>query len=212
MTTQFNRTYVSRFSILSLTIFVLLSACSKPEPVEPNVAAQYELKDVRYFFDSGDHVDTTTLQLKGSSVQNPGTILSTQQVEGGFAELVKTSRFIIDPTIQLHKEIDLSTFDVSVPQHWYGNGLFGRSIETYSLSAIQQQKPYGFDPKPVLTVKIPPKSKIDISRQVDAYRLACSFEGIVENTTTGQRYRLQGKWEGILQYNNPTVTLKESAL
>lgn len=214
MDNQLVRTHLNRFSTLSLVIVILASACSKPELVSsiPAAPAQYELKDIRYFFNQGDRVDTTTLQLKGSSLQNPGTALSTQQVEEGFGELVKTSWFTIDPASQLPKEADLSKFDVSVPQHWYGNGLFDRSIETYSLSATEQQKPYGFDPKRMLTVKIPPKSKIDISRQITAYQLACSFDGILENTTTGQRYRLRGKWKGLLQYANPTTTLKESAL
>lgn len=45
-----------------------------------------------------------------------------------------------------------------------------------------------------------------------AYQLICSFEGILENTATGQRYGLKGKWEGLLQYNSMEVTLKQSAL
>lgn len=214
MNNQLSRTHFARLSILGLIIANLLSACSKPEPADPVpiIPAQYELKGIRYFFNQGDRVDTTTLQLKGSSVQNPGTILSTQQVEEGFGGLVKTSRFTIDPTIQLPKEVDLSKFDVSVPEHWYGNELFGRSIETYSLSAIEQQKPYGFDSERMLTITIPPKSKLDISRQITAYKLACSFDGILENTATGQRYSLRGKWNGLLQYANPSTTLKQSAL
>lgn len=214
MQNQLVRTHLVRFSALSLVITSLLSACSRPQPVDPVSAspAQYELKDIRYFFNQGDHVDTTMLQLKGASVQNTGTLVSTQQVEERFGELVKTSLFSLDPTSQVPQDVDLSKFAVSVPEHWYGNGLFDRSTETYWLSAIEQQKPYGFDAQGLLTVKIPPKSRIDISRQITAYQLACSFSGILENTTTGQRYRLSGKWTGILQYANPTTTLKESAL
>ncbi|MFD2938395.1 hypothetical protein, partial [Spirosoma flavum] len=199
---------------LSLVIATLLSACSKPQAVHPVPATpvQYELKDIRYFFNQGDRVDTTKLQLKGSSVQNTSTLIATQQVEERFGELVKTSLFSLDPTSQVPQDVDLSKFAVSVPEHWYGNGLFDRSIETYWLSSIEQQKPYGFDQQGLLTVKIPPQSKIDISRQITAYQLACSFSGILENTSTGERYRLSGKWTGILQYANPTTTLKESAL
>ena len=199
--------------LISLAILALINACSKPIPVEPNVVlARYELKDIRYFLKTGDGVDTTTLQLKGSSVQNSSSILSTQQLEEGFGNLTKTSLFNIDQSDQLPKEVDLGKFEVSVPQHWYGNGLFDRSVETYPLSSAQQQKPYGFDPKAMLTVKIPPATKIDISRQIDAYQLTCSFEGVLENIATGQRYNLKGTWKGLLQYNNPKVSLKESAL
>lgn len=214
MNNQPVKTDFVRLATLSLFIATLLSACSKPEPADPISAkpAQYELKDIRYFLNQGDRVDTTTLQLKGSSVQNLSLILSTQQVEEGFGELVKTSRFIIDPTSQLPNGVDLSRFDVPVPEHWYGSGLFDRSVETYSLSTIEQQKPYGFDPNRMLTINIPPKSKIDISRQITAYQLTCSFDGIVENTITGQRYPLRGKWKGLLQYDNSSTTLKQSAL
>lgn len=208
------KTSFSRVSALILVIVTLLSACSKPEPVDPvaTAPAKYKLKDIRYFFSQNDRVDTTTLQLKGLSVQNSSTVLSTQQVEEGFDELVKTSRFIIDPTIQLPKEVDLSNFDVNVPEHWYSNGLFGLSVDAYSFSAVEQQKPYGFNSKEMLTVKIPPKSQLDISRQIIAYQLVCSFDAILENTTTGQRYSLRGKWDGLLQYDNPSTTLKQSAL
>ncbi|SFC92982.1 hypothetical protein [Spirosoma endophyticum] len=124
------KTSFSRVSALILVIVSLLIACSKPESADPaaTIPARYELKDIRYFLSQNDRVDTTTLQLKGLSVQNPSTVLSTQQVEEGFGELVKTSRFIVDPTIQLPKEVDLSKFDVNVPEHWYGNGLFGLSV------------------------------------------------------------------------------------
>jgi hypothetical protein len=214
MITQPARKRFSRILPVSLAIAALLGACSQPERVDPSVAApaQYEIKDVRYFFGQGDRVDTTLVQLKESSVQNPNTVLATQQVEEGFGDLVKTSQFVIDPAGQLPSDVDLSKFDVSVPEHWYSNKSFGRSIETYSLSAIEQQKLYGFDPNRLVTLEIPPKSKFDISRQITAYQLICSFEGIVENTTTGQRYTLRGKWKGLLQYANPSTTLKQSPL
>ena len=201
-------------SVISLTVATLVSACSKPTPVEPDAApsARYELKDIRYFFKTGDRVDTTTLQLKGASVQNSSSTLSTQQLEEGFGDLAKTSLFIVDLQTQLPKGVNLEKLEVSVPQRWYGNGLFDRSTETYPLSSVQQQKPYGFDPKAVLTIKVPPASRIDVSRQIDAYQLTCSFDGVLENTTTGQRYDLKGTWKGLLQYNNPKVSLKESAL
>ncbi|QHV99018.1 hypothetical protein [Spirosoma endbachense] len=214
MTTQLARKISFRILTLSITIAALLSACSKPGSVDPPVAipAQYELKDVRYFFNIGDGVDTTTLHLKGLRVQNPGSTLSTQQVEDGFSELVKTSQFVIDQTNFLPKETELSRFELRVPQHWYGNGSFDFSVETYPLSVTQQQKPYGFEQKELVTIRIPPKSNVDISRQIDAYHLECSFQAVLENRTTGQRYPLTGKWKGLLQYANPTTMLMESSL
>jgi hypothetical protein len=214
MNTQRQRALSAHVAWLGLFVVALLSACCKPESVDSIAPApdQYVLKDIRYFVAQGDRVDTTTLQLKGSSVQNTGTVLTTRQVEESFGGLVKTSQFTLDPTTQLPQKVDLSQYVVSVPEHWYGNGRFDRSVETYPLSAVEQQKPYGFSQKSTLTVNIPPRSRIDISHQITAYQLTCSFEGSLENVTTGQRYRLKGNWTGILQYANPTTVLKESAL
>lgn len=208
------RTCLAYLFRLPLVTALLLGACSTPETVDTGfiTAARYTLNDIRYFIAQGDRVDTTTRQLQGSSVQNPSTILATQQVEEGFGGLVKTSRFSLDPTSQVPAEVDLRKFEVSVPTHWYGNDLFERSVDTYLLSPMDQQKPYGFDPNRMVTIQIPASSKLDISRQITAYQLTCSFEGILANTTTGQRYRLSGKWTGLLQYANPVMSLKASAL
>ncbi|MBD2754430.1 hypothetical protein [Spirosoma validum] len=169
---------------------------------------------MRYYLGVGDRIDTTTQQLKGASVQNPSSASSTQQVTEDLSELIKTSQFTLDPAAQLPIEFDLSKFEVHIPQEQYGNGSnsFVQSIDTYPLSSSQQQKPYVPNRGATSTINIPPKSKIDIIRQIDAYQLSCSFECILENTTSGQRYSLKGKWQGIFQYNNLDVTLKQSAL
>jgi len=202
------------YPLLVLVVAALLSSCTSPESVVPGASTphRYVLTNIRYFLDKGDYIDTTTVQLTGASVQNPGPSLIIQSIKEEPGELVKTSHFMIDSSVRLPKEIDLSAFDVSVPQHWYCNGLFGHTVETYPLSSTRQQKPYVSDSVRTMDINVPPRSRIDISRQIDAYHLTCSFEGMVENTTTGQRYKLTGKWKGLLRYNNRAVTLKQSAL
>lgn len=216
MNTKLIRKHQFLVSTLILLLAAFISSCSKPQPAEPDsvLLATYQVKDIQYFFYSGDRVDTTTVQLKGTSLRNPGSTSSTQQVTEDLSELVKTSQFTIDPTSQLPKELDLSKFEVHVPQEPYGHdrNTLVQSSETYPLSSSQQQKPYTSKTGATSTIIIPPKSKIDIIRQIDAYQLKCSFECLIENTTTGQRYLLKGKWQGLLQYNNLAVTLKQSAL
>ena len=216
MNTQSIRKHSFLISTLFLLMATLISSCSKPEPAEPDaiLPASYQIKDMRYYLGMGDRIDTTTRQLKGASVQNPSSTSSTQQVTEDLSELVKTSQFTLDPATQLPKELELNKFEVHIPQERYSNSnnFLVQSIETYPLSSNQQQKPYAPNRGAISTIIIPPKSKIDIIRQIDAYQLSCSFECVLENTTSGQRYSLKGKWQGVFQYNNLDVTLKQSAL
>lgn len=216
MNTQLIRKYPYLTSTVILLLAALINSCTKPEPAEPDTVrpATYQLKDIRYFLAIGDRVDTTTLHLKGVSLQNPSSTSASQPVTEDLSELVKTARFTLDTTTQLPKELDLSQFEIPVPQERYGNGnnSLVQSIDTYPFSSVQQQKPYAPNQGATSTIVIPAQSKIDIIRQINAYQLICSFEGLLENTTTGQRYPLTGKWQGIFQYNNLAVTLKQSAL
>ncbi|HEX8426335.1 hypothetical protein [Hymenobacter sp.] len=214
MTSPLTRKYAPYLLTAGLATAAFSSSCSKEESTEPKVVEpdKYVLKDVRYFFTADSRIDTALVNLAGLRVQNPSNTLSSQQVEGGFGELMKTSQFELEPTTSLPKEVELNEFELQVPQHWYGNELFDYSTAAFPLSVTPQEKPYGFDPEHLLTIRIPPKSQITISRQIDAYRLACSFQCVLENTTTGQRYSIRGKWKGLLQYGNPSVTLKQSPL
>lgn len=200
--------------IPGLFILILLSSCTESgqtEP-EPTVLAQYEITDVRYSLLPGAHIDTVAVPLKGLSVQNSTNTLATQQIEVGVDDLVKTSQFEIDQTILLPKEVELSNLAVRVPQDWAGNETVSYFMETFPLSATQQQKPYGAYAKQLLTVQIPANSRIDISRQIDAYHLTCAFQGLLKNKTTGQRYPLRGTWNGLLRYNSLSTTTRQFPL
>lgn len=202
-----------RLSVLNLLVLVTLSACSKSPIVEPDQtrAAQYEIKTIRYFLSAGDGVDTAVVSLKTVSVQNPSNNVLNQQIEGNY-DLPKTSQFILNSASNSLNKVDLSQLEVSVPQHGYRDGSFDYSADKFVLSSTQQTKPYtGYKQQP-LTVKIPAQSRIDINRQIDVYHLKCSFEGVLENKTTGQRYALSGKWQGILQYDNLTTNLTQYSL
>lgn len=205
----------ARLALPGLLVSIGMGACTKPgelTPVQPVAPAQYELTDVRYFLGEGDRIDTVTVTLKGYNVQNTKTTLDSQQVENSFDELVKTSQFAVLRPATLPKEVDLSRVAAKVPEYWNGGDSFFFFKETFPLAPTQQQKPYGgFTSKP-MPLQIPPRSTIAIRRQVDAYKLSCSFEAVLENKTSGQRYPLTGKWTGILRYNNVSVTLTQHPL
>ncbi|MBO0953299.1 hypothetical protein, partial [Fibrella forsythiae] len=124
MTTILSGTPLARLATLMALPLTLLTACSRPDLPEPGLVtpAQYSLKDIRYFLVQGEGVDTTIRHLPGTSVQNSGNLVATRQVEDGFGELVKTSRFTLEGTGQLPADVDLSSLRLRVPHHWYGNG------------------------------------------------------------------------------------------
>ncbi|RAK00083.1 hypothetical protein LX87_01781 [Larkinella arboricola] len=206
---------IGRADLLALGLAVsIFYSCSKPHKIEPEVVetpAEYELKDVRYFMDAGDRLDTVTVKREGMKLQNSTTILSTHQFDDNYEELVKTSQFEVDKST-VPADVKLDRFEVQVPERWYGEGSYGYFSEKFPLSSAEQQKPYGVYKKERLAINIPPNSTIVVDRQIDAYHLVCSFSGLIENKTTGQRYSLKGKWKGIVSYNNSSVSLNQYLL
>ncbi|GAB3253221.1 hypothetical protein GCM10027347_12890 [Larkinella harenae] len=213
MLAQLLKNRLPKFVVLGLTASILFFSCSKPSKVEPEVVvpAEYELKDVRYFMDAGDHLDTVTVKLKGVTLRNSASVVAVQQVEDDFAELVKTSQFEVNKST-LPEDVQLAQLEVKVPERWYGKDSHSYFPETFTLSPEEQQKPYGAYQKDVMKINIPPKSTIVVDRQINAYHLACSFDGILVNKSTGQRYSMKGKWKGVLFYNNASVNLQQYPL
>jgi len=214
MRTSWIKIGLSNALVLSLAVALFSVSCSRPAQVEPQevTPAQYELKDVHYFLDRGDHVDTVTVKLDSLEVYNRGNSLSVQQVEKRYDQLVKKSLFVIDQSKALPQGVNLEAVDVKVPEIWYADGSYGYFSAEFTLSRTEQQKPYGAYEEGKLEIRVAPKSKLVVSRAIDAYHLVCSFNAVLENSATGQRYPLTGKWKGIVRYNNLSTVLKEYRL
>ena len=196
-----------------LLLSLLLSSCAdsdQPEPT-PIVPASYELTEVRYSVASAGGIDTVIVPLPGLQVQNSGNTLTTQQVELGVTDLVKTSQFALDASL-LPSGFELSSLTVPVPQEWGANGPISYFREPFPLSTTLQQQPYGPYAQQLLSVQLPPRSKLDISRHLAAYHLTCSFQGLLVNKATGQRYPLHGTWKGLLRYDKLSTTTTQSPL
>lgn len=197
-----------------LLLSLFLSSCAgsgQPEPV-PTQPVSYELAEVRYFLAGAGGLDTSSVSLPGLQVQNPGNKLLTQQVELGVTDLVKTSQFTLDPSLLLPSDVELSRLTVQVPQEWGSSGPVTYFREPFALSATPQQQPYGLYAQQLLTIRVPAKSKLDISRHLAAYHLSCSFEGLLLNKATGQRYPVRGAWKGLLHYDKLSTTTTQSPL
>ncbi|NVO30324.1 hypothetical protein [Hymenobacter lapidiphilus] len=194
----------------------LLSACSKSEEVAPaSPPATYALTDMRYFMAADDRIDSTTVLLKTISVQNPTDVLLTQQVEVDY-ELKKTSQFTIAQANPLPAQVKLGDFKVGVPTNLVGNTLLISPRYQFLLNATPQSKPYDLGYKQVMTIRVPPRSRIEVTSQVTALQLHCSFRGLV-NEETAQRYPakqypVEGKWQGLLYYHHFSVTFTEHPL
>lgn len=98
-----------------------------------------------------------------------------------------------------------------MPAHWDGQ-VFTCSVDSFPLRPTDHQRPYGVATVPPDTLQIPPTSRLVIRRQIEAYHLVCSFQAVVRNTATGQQYPVQGKWQGLLAYGQPAVTLTQYPL
>jgi hypothetical protein len=195
-----------------LLLSLLLSSCAnsnQPAPT-PALPASYELLEVRYFSAGVEGLDTVTIPLPGLHVQNPGNVLTTQQVELGVTDLVKTSQFTLDPSLPLPPAAELSSLRVQVPQEWDGKVPVSYFRVPFALSALLQQQPYGPYAQQLLTVQVPPKSKLAISRHLTAYHLTCSFQALLLNKNTGQRYPVRGTWQGLLRYDKLATSTTQS--
>ncbi len=204
------------FSVPLVTgaIFAVFSSCSKPDQVEPQepLPSLYELEKIRYYEAVPASMDTLILKLKGGSVSNAGEGFSTQTFESSFEELTKTSLFEITNKPALPADVKLETLAVSVPERWQGNEAYAYFPEKFALHSAEQQKPYGAYRKETLSIKVPPKSAISVDRQIEAYRLTCSFTAVLVNKTTGQQFPVSGYWKGISHYNNASIKLTQRSL
>jgi hypothetical protein len=197
-----------------LLLSLLLGSCmdsNQPEPAPP-LPGSYELTEVRYFLGGAGGLDTVAVPLPGLQLQNPGTTLATQQVDLGVTDLVKISHFTLDPSLLLPANVELSRLSVQVPQEWGISGPVSYFRAPFALSVTPQQQPYGPYAQQLLTVQLPAKSKLDISRHLAAYHLTCSLQGLLLNKNTGQRYPLRGTWKGLLHYNKLSTTVTQSPL
>ncbi|MDR6809766.1 hypothetical protein J2Y45_006853 [Dyadobacter sp. BE34] len=197
-----------------VVFLALLTSCSNssttaPEPESP---VQYRVNDISYFLGPNDRVDTAVLQLTGASLQNSTSMLKTQQVDIVLDQLTKTSQFTFDSTPFLPGKPDLAKLEVRVPQGFIKGKLFDYFPQTFPLTPSLQVKPYGSYENQSISVKIPPKSLILISHQIEGYEVICSFKAIIENLDTRQQYTLAGKWKGLLRYNNLSTSLRESTM
>jgi len=197
-----------------LLLSLLLNSCANSGQSEPapTLPVAYDLTEVRYFLAGAAGLDTVTVSLPGLQVQNPSTTLTTQQVELGVTDLVKTSQFALAPSLQLPPDVELSSLRVQVPQEWDGKQPLSYFQAPFALSATPQQQPYGPYAQQLLTLQVPAKSKLDISRHLVAYHLSCSFQGLLVNKTTGQRYPVRGTWKGLLRYDQLSTTTTQSPL
>ena len=200
--------------LCSLTLMIVSLSCSKSSKVEPEsvIAAEYELKDLRYFMESGDGIDTVIVKLNGISVQNPGDRILPQTFEDNYESLMKTSQFEIADQQALPKGADLAKFNVRVPESWSKDGSYQYFSKQFPLVSNPQEQPYGFYKKETFDIKIPPKSRLVLDRKIEAYHLNCSFSAVLQNKNTGETFPLTGKWKGISHYNNSWAELTEFPL
>lgn len=202
---------------VSLGLCMSILSCTKESVLPENDESQridpvYELIDMKYFLMDNDGIDTTTLKLTGNEINNYGHILSEQTVKINYDELVKQSLFEIDSSNTLPEGIVLDTFNVRVPSNWYEDGSYSLYDVLFPLTTEVRETPYIRSIEDVLTVRIPPRSQLVISAEIDAYNLKCSFRAVFKEQITGIQDTVNGRWSGILRYNSSSLKVKEYPL
>lgn len=201
------------FSFATLSVFVL-SSCSKSEKDEGEVTpqAEYILREISYTMADADKIDTVTVELQDTTLLNTGNTLSAAKFVEYFSGLKKTSQFQISNSEALPADLDLSRFEVHVPSQWIQKNDFSYFSTKLPLSTGNVEVPYDGFWTDSVRVEVPAKSKIVVNRSVDAHQIRCSFTAVVINKTTGQTYSIQGKWKGLLRYDNLNIILLEQPI
>ncbi|MEH6304186.1 hypothetical protein RYH73_00965 [Olivibacter sp. CPCC 100613] len=207
-------TYLRFFSFAIIGVFLV--ACNKDkiafqdEELEV-ITPHYELLSFHYFLEGDDGVDTTTIKLPGAELTNPGSSLSQQDVKVNYDELVKKSNFLLDSITPLPAGLMLDTFRVKVPSIWYADNRYSFYANSFRLTA-DQEEPYKQSIEDVLHLRIPPRSRLVVSAEIDAYNLTCSFRAVFRDRNSGIQDTVNGKWKGTLRYDNSSIKLKEYPL
>ncbi|TYP97166.1 hypothetical protein BC792_10392 [Sphingobacterium allocomposti] len=218
MIQRFTCRYKQLFSLVVIG-FLFLGSCSK-DSLDPEVDEdetilphEYEMESLTYLLADDDKIDT--VKIKGGTEEfiNPGnTPMEIQHVET-FDDLVKTSFFKIDKEGgELPSDLDISKFKVNVPGVYYENGTFSYYPERFPMSDSEQREPYKRNSTFTFDLKIPAQSKLNFRKSIDRHDITCSFKLVIRNKTTGEKYNVDGKWQGVLRYFNESFSVDEEVL
>lgn len=204
-------------SAIFLGLYLSLFSCSKenvsPESEESQrVEPVYELIEIKYSMMEGDGVDTATVKLPDVELSNAGNATTQQDIKVNYDELVKKSLFVIDSVDVFPDGLVLDTFKVNVPSDWYDDDSYSLYSAVFPLTIEEQEAPYVQSVEDVLTVKIPPISRVVITTEIDAYNLKCSFHAIFKDQITGKQDTINGRWNGTMRYNNSSIEVREFPL
>jgi hypothetical protein len=198
--------FAAAYSMMLISI-----SCTKPHEQEVEVVPQsdYVLREIDYFMSGSDRIDTVNLYLGDTTLLNPGDTKAAFTFLDSFEKLTKTSSFHITNESTLPADLHLGDFTVHVPSQLNPNGSFTFFSVKLPFKGDSTIVPYGSFWSDSITVNVPERSSITVSRNVNAYHLTCSFKAVVTDKTTGLTFDVNGAWKGLLRYDNLTTRLTE---
>ena len=204
---------------LVATAFLFLSSCSKksldPEVEEDKtiLPQEYEIERLTYFLADDDKIDTVKIKGTIEEFTNPGNTLLEVQHVATFKDLVKTSFFEINmEEDELPLDLNITEFKVNVPAIYYEDGTFSYYSEAFAISNSEQREQYKNNSTFALDLSVPARSKLILAKSIDRHDIICSFKLIIRNSTTGEKYNVDGKWHGVLRYFNESFSVDEEML
>ena len=218
MIQAFSLRYKKLFFLVAIA-FLFLVSCSK-ESLHPEVDEdetilphEYEIESLTYLLVDDDKIDTVKIKRGIEEFTNPGNTPKEVHHVETFDELVKTSYFEVNQEEdELPLDLNITEFKVNVPAVYYDDGTFSYYPEPFPISSSEKRQRYKGNGTFAFDLKVPSRSKLIFAKSIERHDIICSFKLIIRNKTTGEKYNVDGKWQGVLGYFNESFSVDEEKL
>lgn len=206
-----------RISVWFLLCTLFAISCTKESeeliPEEEEVPDPvYKLIQSWYTMEPGDAIDTLLVNFRTQTVAN----ISPRPIEHTFTnssrDLLKRSSFLID-SVSVPPGLLLDSFLVRVPSNRLGENEFTLYPDMFPISRRETSQPLS---NPVIEEEfrttVQSYKELTFSGTVQERAMQSSFFAIFEDSLTGVRDTVTGKWKGTLNFGNTSMRVDERSL
>lgn len=159
---------------------------------------EFTLKDVSYFMDYGDRVDSSLVFLRTYNMDNRGNPNSGSHTATIHESYTSSSQFSEVTGLNMSEKISNSTsFKVGLPSIDIGGSVSFEHLteKTWSYSTTQAEEKK-FEWTDVFTTVVPANKLMTLSVYLQNYVFDISYVGTLVGNSTGRTIKLKGRWQG----------------